>query len=115
MEMEMRYGTEGSSPDSICVVSYFLASFSPCSEVRDTPTPESTQEDIWLVFLRFLRQSDKISTLSTGETLLKTPLVISVALEIVMRQSDKISTLLTEETLLKTQLVISVALENSRG
>ncbi|MPC13526.1 hypothetical protein E2C01_006264 [Portunus trituberculatus] len=33
------------------------------------------------VFLRFFRQSDKISTLLTGETLLKIPLIISVALE----------------------------------
>ncbi|MPC07956.1 hypothetical protein E2C01_000525 [Portunus trituberculatus] len=30
-------------------------------------------------------------------------------------EGDKISTLLTVETLLKTSLVISVALQNSRG
>ncbi|MPC08214.1 hypothetical protein E2C01_000791 [Portunus trituberculatus] len=53
----------------------------------------------------------QIQTLTTSQFYV----VVVVVVVVVVRQSDKISTLLTEETLLKTPLIISVALENSRG
>ena len=95
---------------------------------------------VYVYVFRWLQwQINRISTLVTGETVLRTWLIISMAFEssrgdrvkgfrlwvsaymfiyefcLLWWKINRISTLVIEETVLKTWLIISMAFENSHG